>query len=167
MPEDEKSVSTGLVEQVEPLIAELPEDKQAELRSIIHAVSFQGPLPPPSLLAQYNELIPNGAERLMAQLEKQTTHRIAMEVKLVAAEVSLPRTGQWMAFVLALFFGGIAAALGFTGHDVLGGTIAVSDIAGLAAIFIYGRQRDQSPSAEEEKPKPPEQRPRPSAKRRR
>lgn len=33
--------------------------------------AFSGPLPPPAMLAQYNDVVPNGAERIMAMAERQ------------------------------------------------------------------------------------------------
>lgn len=40
---------------------------------------FEGPLPPPELLAQYNALITDGANRIFAVFESQVQHRLAME----------------------------------------------------------------------------------------
>ncbi|MXY23205.1 MAG: DUF2335 domain-containing protein [Acidobacteria bacterium] len=41
--------------------------------------SFQGPLPPPGLLAKYNEAFPDCAERIVAMTEQQAAHRHALE----------------------------------------------------------------------------------------
>ena len=35
--------------------------------------AFSGPLPPPSMLAEYNNVVQNGAERIMVMAEKQQT----------------------------------------------------------------------------------------------
>lgn len=43
------------------------------------AVGWEGPLPPPRTLAQFNEVIPDGAERIMAMAEKEQAHRHAMD----------------------------------------------------------------------------------------
>jgi hypothetical protein len=39
--------------------------------SASRSVSYSGPLPHPSLLAKYNEVIPNGAERMMVMAENR------------------------------------------------------------------------------------------------
>nr|WP_314542479.1 DUF2335 domain-containing protein [uncultured Ottowia sp.] len=43
------------------------------------AVGWEGPLPPPHTLAQFNEIIPHGAERIMVMAEKEQAHRHAMD----------------------------------------------------------------------------------------
>ena len=45
--------------------------------------SFSGPIPPPALLQKYNEIIPNGAERILAMAEKQSAHREYLEKRVV------------------------------------------------------------------------------------
>lgn len=139
-----------LVHKVEPLIRALPPDQQQEIREVITmAVSFQGPLPHPALLEQYGRIVPDAPERIIALLEKQTEHRIAMESALVNGRVSLSKVGQRMAFALSLFFGSIAAALGYYGHDWLAGTIATTTIVGLAVVFVLGKEpgKPDKPSA--------------------
>ena len=41
--------------------------------------SWRGPLPPPQVLRQINDIVPEGAERLMAQFERETRHRHLLE----------------------------------------------------------------------------------------
>lgn len=143
------SEAVDLVEKVEPLIKALPPAQQQEIREVITmAVSFQGPLPHPALLEQYGRLVPNAPERLFALLEKQTDHRIAMESALVNGRVTLSRVGQRMAFALSLFFGAIAAVLGYYDHDWLAGTIAATTIVGLAVVFVLGKEPGQTEASE-------------------
>ena len=52
---------------------------------IAHGAMWAGPIPPPELLAEYDQVIPNGAERILSMAEKQSDHRMRME----AAEVSV------------------------------------------------------------------------------
>ena len=90
----------------------------------------------------------------MALLEKQTDHRIAMETKLVDGRVSVTKTGQWMAFVLSLFFGSAAAYLGINGHEWLAGTIATTTIIGLAVVFVLGKEPGQKQAKQEAEQSP-------------
>jgi uncharacterized membrane protein len=46
--------------------------------------AWQGSLPPPQLLAQYRDIIPNAPERLMSMVEAQANHRIDIEKGAVA-----------------------------------------------------------------------------------
>lgn len=157
----EKAPSNGVVEvidRVDPLIKALPQAQQQEVRQIVStAIAFQGPLPPPAMLEHYGRIIPNGPERMMALLEKQTDHRVNMEAKLVESKISVTRTGQRMAFFLSLFFGSIALFLGYTGHEWLAGTIATTTIVGLAVVFVLGKepgQKSPKPPATSPKPEP-------------
>ena len=44
--------------------------------------TFSGPLPPPDALKRYSDIIPNGAERIMAMAEEQSKHRRELEKNL-------------------------------------------------------------------------------------
>ncbi|MGH8832880.1 MAG: DUF2335 domain-containing protein [Polaromonas sp.] len=155
-PERIPADAVELIEKVDPLIRALPPEQQQEVRQIVTtAIAFQGPLPPPGMLEHYGRIIPNGPERMMALLEKQTEHRVNMETKLVDGRASVTKTGQWMAFILSLFFGSMAAFLGYTGHEWLAGTIATTTIVGLAVVFVLGKEPGQkSPKSPEPAYKP-------------
>lgn len=141
MAEKLSSEVTHIVEQVEPLISGLPPAKQQEVRQLLitTASSFQGPLPPPEMLEHYGRLIKNGPERLMLLLEKQTDHRINMESKLVRSRIGVTSVGQWMAFLLSLFFGVIALLFAFHGLELLAGLVFTTTITTLAAVFFLGK----------------------------
>ena len=49
----------------------------------IRAMSHSGPLPDPESLGHYNEIITNGADRIMAMAENQQQHRIFIEKKVI------------------------------------------------------------------------------------
>lgn len=156
-------IAAEVVDKVEPLIRTLPPEKQTALRQILTSVQYQGPLPPPAMMEDYARIIPNGADRLVILLEKQTAHRIAMEDKLVTGRITVTKNGQFIAAGLSIFFGLVAAFLGYTGHDLLGGSIGVTTIIGLAVVFVLGKEPGQrGPS---EAPEPEDQPPRTRASR--
>lgn len=60
-----------------------PGVSQEQVQKIVNiATQYQGPIPPPAMLAQYTDVIENGAERIFSIFEKQTSHRIDLEKKL-------------------------------------------------------------------------------------
>ena len=68
---------------IEKLINLIPKDKKKDAEEIISSISitqalFSGPLPPPSILSEYNNIIKNGAERMMKMTENQSGHRIEL-----------------------------------------------------------------------------------------
>lgn len=150
LPEENQPLATEsaeVAEVLEPLLEqlELPKEKEAQVRRMVTTIlSFQGPIPPPMLLRQYEDVVPGSADRLIRLTEKQTDHRIDMERTIVKGRVGLSVRGQVMAFVLSVFFGVIALWLGLEGHDRLAGTIAVTTIIGLAVVFVLGKKPGES-----------------------
>jgi len=44
-----------------------------------HSSVWSGPLPPPQTLAEFDEIVRDGAERIMTAWEKETEHRQKLE----------------------------------------------------------------------------------------
>lgn len=65
----------------------------------VESMSYSGPIPHPMLLKEFNDVIPNGADRIMAMAEKQSEHRINIEDKVVNAN---NRDSFWVLFLLEL-----------------------------------------------------------------
>ena len=131
-----------IVERADPqLLKKLqPEQRERVLRIIQQvATSFEGPLPPPQMLAEYDQLIPQGAERLMKLLEGQTRHRHEQESRIVKAQTNLPARGQIIGTVLCIFFGAIGWHLSINGHDAVAGLLFGTTIIGLVTVFVLGR----------------------------
>jgi len=58
-----------------------------------------GPLPDPETLRAYDEIIPNGAERLMQLVERQSNHRQALESDRVAGDRARITAGSgWVVY---------------------------------------------------------------------
>jgi uncharacterized membrane protein len=142
-----------VVERVAPLISMLPRETQREILHIVMEERFSGPLPHPRILAQYGEQIPNGADRIMNLLELQTSHRTELERTVVQGRVQLSSRGQWMAFLLSMFFGCVAAYFGYLGHTKLAGIVLLTTITTLLAVFVLGRLPGK-PAANEPEPEP-------------
>jgi len=105
------------------------------------SLSFSGPLPPPGVLAKYNEVIPNGAERIVAMAERQSAHRESLEAQVVAGNVASQKRGSIFAFIICLvaLIGGFA--LLFTGRNADGLAAIISSLTALAGVFVYGRYK--------------------------
>jgi uncharacterized membrane protein len=102
---------------------------------------FSGPVPPPQILAQYNAVIPGGAERLLAMAEEQSKHRMALERFVVESEARRADRGL-MAGVLVAITGFVAATvMALAGQTLVAGIVSALDIAGLVGVFVYGTER--------------------------
>lgn len=49
--------------------------------------NWSGPLPPPNALAQFDQIIPNGAERILRMTEEEQAHRLASEKAALEANI--------------------------------------------------------------------------------
>jgi len=105
---------------------------------------YSGPLPPPELLERFNQVIPSGAERIMAMAEQQSAHRINIETTVVKNQQWQSTLGQYFALFVTVFGLSISAWAIFTGHDGAGGTIGVATISSVAYAFITGRNKQQA-----------------------
>ncbi|MDR1935839.1 MAG: DUF2335 domain-containing protein [Candidatus Accumulibacter sp.] len=80
-------------------------------RQVVAVASrWTGPLPAPESLAEFNAIIPDGAERIMRMAELEQAHRIAFEdtrLKLLAADT---RRGHYIGGVIGAL--AIAASVG-------------------------------------------------------
>lgn len=103
--------------------------------------SFSGPLPPPEVLARYSEVVPNGAERILAMAERQSAHRESLEAQVVGSNISSQRMGSAYAFIISI----VAVAGGIwlihDGKSVSGLTTILSDLVALAGVFVYSRRK--------------------------
>lgn len=158
LPEKNKSEIEKIerkLTEIDPKIFEgvTPNKKQQIIRSVsvtLHR-SHSGPLPAPETLAQYSELIPGGADRIMRMAEKQLDHRIALEKKVVSGQMLQSNIGQFLAFFIGLAALGGATYTISTGHDWSGAILGVGGLTGLVTAFIQGKSH-QRKSLEEKKP---------------
>lgn len=121
-----------------------PKQRQEILQTIMQVVSVRshsGPLPDVETLQGYNQIIPNGAERLMQQVEKQSEHRREMERKVISSNNLQSFIGQFFGLLIA---GGVLYAsyeLTMSGHDTVGGILGGTTLVSLVGIFVYGKKK--------------------------
>ena len=126
-----------------PEPAELEKADDATVAVSVQSVQhFQGPLPPPQALAQYEAVLPGCAERIVSMAEAQAAHRRALESRVIRGNLATERRGQVAAFAIALvtIIGGVW--LIDQGKDAGGLTAILGALAGLVGVFVYGRRKD-------------------------
>ena len=132
----------------------LPADASRQSSGVLVQASWRGPLPPPNILRQYDELLPGIAERILVMSENAQQHEFNLERdasdrenkvleladKVVSNDASQGRRGQWFAFVIALL--GIVVGALLIAIDKAGFGLAVifTPLAGLVGVFVYGTQ---------------------------
>jgi uncharacterized membrane protein len=135
------------------LLKGLPGDKKVQLLKILatqipvpegmmitHTQTTASPVPPAEMLMGYNSAFPDGANRLFSLVEDQSRHRQGLETTMIGGQLSLARTGQWIAAVLVLVLIGCGTFLAIKDHGTVAGTIFSTTVIGLAGTFIYGQQ---------------------------
>ncbi|EFC9335580.1 TPA: DUF2335 domain-containing protein [Escherichia coli] len=113
--------------------------ERPQFRAIVSQTYFRGPLPPPSMLREYDDIVEGAAERIMARSEKEQAHRHEMQKTTVTGTIKKDRRGQWMAYSITLLILLIATVFAWKGNTVFAGTLITVDLIGLASVFIMGR----------------------------
>lgn len=135
---DEESTSDlveHVIENPEVLTRVLDEPR---VQSIV-LQKFQGPVPPPSLLREYESLVPGLADRLVKLTEKEQAHRHQQDEKFLKGNFSLSARGQWMAFVIVLVIIATAIFFGSQGETTLAAILVGIDMVAICSVFIAGK----------------------------
>ena len=106
--------------------------------------AFSGPLPPPEILARYNEIVPDGAERIIRVAEKQADHRMALETKALNWDIIRSNWGLRIGGLICLAFLAVSGFVIYEGHDWAGATLGGVDLASIAGIFVIGTAMQKS-----------------------
>jgi uncharacterized membrane protein len=165
MPENKQldAVSNGDLTQIEKELHQVDpkvfdgvnkQKKQQIVKTVVHAIQriHVGPIPDPSTLAEYNNIIPNGAERIMAMAEKQSDHRMKMESEVIHRQMNQSNLGQVFAFIIGLAALGSATYCILQGFQWAGGFIGVGGLTSLVTAFIQGK-KSQDATLAEKKPR--------------
>ncbi|WP_144982397.1 DUF2335 domain-containing protein [Halomonas sp. C22] len=105
--------------------------------------AFQGPLPPPSILRGYEDIVPGSAAKIIDWADSEREHRHRTETTIVRAETTRDLRGQLLAAAVAMAGFSVAAFALYLGHAGVAAMITAMDIGGMVAAFIYGRRRTE------------------------
>ena len=112
------------------------------------ATSFSGPLPPPEILSQYDEVVKGAAERILKMAEQQLAHRQGLESAVVNSDISKSYWGLAAAFVLVLTSIICGSLVAYNGQPWAGGAIGTVSIVGLVWAFLEGTRSRREERAE-------------------
>ena len=106
----------------------MPEDKvERELVQVEQVVAYYaGPIPPPAMLRDYEEVLDGSADRLLSMAERESKHRSTYE-----------NLGLVFGFIAALALIALSAYIVFLGFAWQSVGVVVGSIAGTAGTFIY------------------------------
>ena len=108
-------------------------------------VSYSGPLPPPRMLKEYDEVHPGCANTIVECFTKEQDHRIEWENKILEYGNSYRIRGQNFGFVGALVCIGCATYLATTGNSLVAAVLAGISAVGIVGHFLrpYFQKRNK------------------------
>jgi len=104
----------------------------------IAASFYQGPLPAPQILDQYDKIVPGAAERLISLWERQVEHRQELEKKVIKSDIAQSYFGSVLGFFIAISAIGSGTFLAYTGHPTEGISAIITALVGLISVFGWG-----------------------------
>ena len=124
--------------------AEMEEEQREQVRQVVTSVmsEFSGPLPPPSIMKGYEDIVPGSADRILSMAENQAKHRQSMEKKIIDIESRDSLLGILFAFFLGASC--IIAAIIIvilvpeTSGAISGSILGMAGISSVIATFIKG-----------------------------
>ena len=92
--ENSKTLEQIIREHAPGVLDSIPPKNRKKLSQVLAVYQEQvsvrsvrsGPLPAPEDLAAYNQIIPQGADRIMRMAEQQSAHRMSLETKVVNSQ---------------------------------------------------------------------------------
>jgi len=111
-----------------------------------------GPLPRPDFLAKYNEIIPDGANRIMLMAERQQEHRFGLENKAMDSQLKQSSRGQIFGFIICLIGLSVSGYMAYLGYAIAGSILGGTGLIGLVSLFVVGKYK-QRKNLEEKKPR--------------
>lgn len=124
-------------------------EKIEKVAALILRKYHAGPLPPPETLKEYNEILPDAAERIFSMAEKEQEHHHTTELMLVDHEIKKTSKGQNFALVTALT--GIVGAVicAFLGQEIIGAVVGGSTLASLVSSFLSAKQKKKKEKSDD------------------
>lgn len=106
-------------------------------------VYFTGPLPPPEILAKYEQVCNGAASRIISMAERQSTHRQELEKAVISSNISNERLGMIFALVITLALCVIGAVLILKDKTIYGFITLVSTVGFQAYNYIEKKRKER------------------------
>ena len=104
---------------------------------------FQGPIPDPQTLQEYQKVDPNFPERILALGEAQSAHRQQQETYHLKGSTIARFVGLGLAFLSVLVICAVGTYAIELGHAKEGCGVIAAVVVSLAGTFIWGRTKVQ------------------------
>lgn len=131
--------------QILEIIEKQPDEVKESITKVLvsESISYEGPVPPPGLLKEFDKVIPNGADRIMSMAEKQLEHRISLESKVVEANNRDSLLGVFFAGMIGLIAISGAIYLLANNKNIQGLGIFIGTLATLIGVYLRSHKNDE------------------------
>lgn len=109
-------------------------------RTVLSQAIWNGPLPPPAVLKQYDEVNTGLAERIVASMEREQSHRHDMDRSLLSAHRSLYARGQFIAAFVVVTCLILGFLLGYNGQTTAAVAFVTGGVSQVILAFLGIRQ---------------------------
>ena len=143
-----KSVPSGvdprqsITAQIEQKLPDLPAGQREQIITVVREVvqHHSGPLPPPSMLSDYDGILPGLAERIVSMAERDLLHHQNLQTTALRAEARERLVGQMSALLITLAALGSSAWVAVSGYPVTGGLLGGATLLTIISTLIGGRE---------------------------
>lgn len=109
-----------------------------------------GPIPSPEVLAEYNEIDPTFANRILVMAENQAKHRQELEKRIVKSGTRDSLLGIIFGFLIGVLALIVSLILGLNERTIESALLGVGGLGGLVSVFIYGTRSKSKENEESE-----------------
>lgn len=150
---DENSLESVEEEILEDFAEEeRPIAEKALQKQKIIAATFSGPLPPPSIIAGYEDILPGSADRIFTMAENEQKHRHEVENDIVQANFQLQRWGLLAGFSIVVGVLIVSGLLTSQDQGLLGFAGVLTAVGTVVSIFYYAQGRKQKERSSSDEP---------------
>lgn len=141
VPADPDSLPEQIAEILDPEVLRDPEARETVTRVIAAFEAVRGPLPPPSMLREYEEIVPGISHRMFRQVELQSEHRRGLENRHLDASIRRSSRGQHFALLIAMLGLLVGGFLIYEDKQIYGFGVLLSGILPIVGSFLYSQYR--------------------------
>jgi len=123
------------------------QENSAQLTQVTQQ-QFVGPIPPPNILQDYDQIIPGAAKRILIMAEEEAKHQHELEKSALNFTAEEVKRGQRYGLFIAIsaFITSIIAL--FLGSEEAAMTIGGTTVVGLVTVFVIRAKLSNSPKAD-------------------
>ena len=128
-----------------------PEQRERVVHEVTELVAhYQGPIPPPGFLAQFDEVVPGAADRIIKMTEGNMAHRMKMERTMVRGDLALKAMGMGCAFFALLAMLALVGLAVYLNHPWIATVLGGTTIAAVVGMFLNSHMTPTKPSPQQQ-----------------